>query len=229
MIAEIMSLYVPVVTSYYDEHRVREIFDYFGIGKIDRVDFMDTDRIVNGNKTRCMFIYLLEWYNTDISNDLYETISYETTNVGEKTYHLYVSDVEYWLFRKNIHSDFVSNTKQTIYTEQAATTVSEGWIQIFNRINIPQIAAKMADQEEKIYVMGRQVNSIYNKFCRDSDAASASASACSDSESESYYDTYNIADSDYEEEEEEVDTKNKKNTGWIGNLFHYIERHLVNN
>lgn len=101
MSREIMSVYIPVMSLYYDENKVREMFEKLDLGEVYSVDFVETGRLVNGKKTRSAFVYLSFWYDSYNSNKLYETICYDTSNVEEKTYHFYVSCDEYWLFLKN--------------------------------------------------------------------------------------------------------------------------------
>ena len=89
------------MSSYYDENTVKEMFEKLDLGEVYSVDFVETGRFVNGKKMRSAFVYLSFWYDSCNSNELYETICYDTPNVEEKTYHFYVSCDEYWLFLKN--------------------------------------------------------------------------------------------------------------------------------
>jgi hypothetical protein len=79
-------LYIPVISSKYDEAAIQEVFEYYVIGQVSRVEFFK----------RSARIHLVSWYNSHVSKEIYSYIS------SGGIYYLYPTEKkEYWIIKKN--------------------------------------------------------------------------------------------------------------------------------
>jgi hypothetical protein len=94
------SFYIPRIMSHHSESDVAQIFAYYGIGNVLRVDFTPIHQKPgfapeDQNEIRTAFVHCDALYNTQLTCSIIETI--ETG----ASYRFYVSTGQYWLILKN--------------------------------------------------------------------------------------------------------------------------------
>ncbi len=86
----VTSLYIPVINSSITEEYIIKCFHDHNIGKVERVDF-----VINKAKLRReAFVHFLEWYNTDVTNQLKSQLENSSTT-GQNCRFMY-NGTNYW-------------------------------------------------------------------------------------------------------------------------------------
>ena len=112
-----ISLYIPRMSTDYNEDRVRAVFDSLVIGSVTRVDFAS---ITPGNYTtpndrfQKAFVHLSHFYDTDAANHLRDSL--KTTNDSVRLQPDMFNQKVYWivLLNKNPVADTNLNIHQVV-------------------------------------------------------------------------------------------------------------------
>ena len=102
-----MSIYIPYIHNRFDYDFVVKIFEEYGIGKVNRVDFFSNGK---WNWSRSAFVHLEEWYYNSFTDKLYPTLEsgdYWTLNVA-------VYGPDFWILKKML-SRKIPDTKLNIH------------------------------------------------------------------------------------------------------------------
>lgn len=129
--SSVLSLYIPVISSFTNEGFIKKMFNQHKIGNVKRVDFVH-------NKTknrREAFIHFEEWFDTEESKKMQADI----LDINTKTQFVY-SDKKFWplLVNKNANKK-VNNPNYIILNNSDIKTETVDRVNKFSNVEIANI------------------------------------------------------------------------------------------
>jgi hypothetical protein len=109
-----ISLYVPRMSTAFNEERVRAVFDRLMIGQVTRVDFASINagqHLSSGDRFQKAFIHLSHYYDTEAANHLRSSL--KTTQDSVRVFPDLFSQQVYWIVLLNKNP--VAETKLNIH------------------------------------------------------------------------------------------------------------------
>jgi hypothetical protein len=160
-----ISLYVPRMSSAYNEERVRAVFDHLMIGQVTRVDFASInagEHLSPSDRFQKAFIHLSHYYDTESANHLRSGL--KTTQDSVRIYPEVFSQQVYWIVllnknpvaetKLNIHQ-VVENHRileQVVFNQAATIMALESRLtQLIRYMNFPQeLEDELLDKEREV-------------------------------------------------------------------------------
>ena len=157
-----ISLYIPRMSTSFNEERVRAVFERLMLGRVTRVDFASInagEHMSSGDRFQKAFVHLSQFYDTDAANHLRSSLN--TTQDSVRVYPDLFNQQVYWIVllnknpvaetKLNIHQ-VVENHRileQVVFQQQATIMALESRLtQLVKYMNFPQeLEDELLDKE----------------------------------------------------------------------------------